>query len=272
MSTCPTCDRPVTDATVCADCAHRLEVALGDVRWLLHQLDVTATRRGSRAERVGGPSATQPLPYAPWPADLRWALANTVTTWARVVEEERPARLPSGDAGLVAAWLTGHVEWLRHHSAADQAVDEITAVVGRAWRLLDTRPERIYAGPCSVEDGPGVCGVDLYADPLSAVVTCGGCGRRYDVAERKAWLIETARDHLATASEASRLCWTMLGDLVTTAMIRGYERRGRLAAHGARSDGGREVAVYRIGDVIDAAQAARWDDRERRETRKAGAT
>lgn len=291
------CGRPVSDADVCTDCARRLDRALGNTRWVLAQLDLVITRQTAKAPHVGGASREQPLPYSPHASELRWVLENTVSTWARVVSEERGVDLPKGDLrrkgessgpfceecrhescaqmrywtpvalGLLAAWLTGHVEWLRHHRAANEAVEEITSIVAKATRAIDVRPDRIYAGPCSIEDGPKVCGHDLYADPMSAVVMCPACGRRYDVTERKEWLIEAARDHLATASEASRLCWTMLGDLVTTAMIRGYVRRGKLASHAER-DG---VALYRIGDVIDAANAARYDEREQRATRKAGA-
>lgn len=301
MSECLICEHPVTDADVCSGCARTCDVALGEVRWLLHELDLAITRQTARSEHVGGVSASTPLPFAWDPSDLRWALENTISTWARVVADERPADLPEGrarrgdgigpycqvcehescralwrwepvDTGLLAAWMTGHVEWLRHHPAGHEAIDEITAVVRRCKRAIDVRPARIYAGPCATPDPEGSpCGHDLYADPMSAVVTCPACGERYDVAERKAWLIEAARDHLATAMEASRLCWTMLGDLVTTAMIRGYERRGRLASHASRSENGREVKLYRIGDVIDAAQAARWDEREQRATRRAGA-
>lgn len=265
------CGRPVSDADVCSDCGDRLEKALGNVRWLLHELDLVITRQTAKAEHVGGASREQPLVFSAEASDLRWALVNTVTTWARLVAEEKPATLPRGDAGLAAAWLTGHVEWLRHHRAANEAVEEITSVIRRCLRAIDVAPARLYAGPCSIENPDEPCGHDLYADPMSAVVTCPACGKRYDVTERKAWLMETARDHLASANEASALCYKLLGDLVTTAMIRGYVRRGRLAQHGARMDGSREVALYRIGDVIDAAQAARWDEREQRATRKAGA-
>lgn len=268
------CGKPVTDADVCTDCANRCGIALGEVSWLMHELDLVITRQTARAEHVGGPSAERPLAFAWDASDLRWALENTVTTWARVVVEEKPnVSDPAGlSTGLVAAWLTGQVEWLRHHPAAAEAVDEITACVYRAKRAIDIRPERLYAGPCTTKDESGrECKHDLYADPSSAVVTCPACRTRYDVAERKAWLMETARDHLATASEASRLCWTMLGDLVTTAMVRGYVRRGKLASHAVRVENGRDVALYRIGDVIDAAQAARFDEREERATRRAGA-
>lgn len=266
------CSKPVTDADVCSDCARKLDRALGDTRWVLAQLDLVITRQTAKQPHVGGASREQPLPYAPRASDLRWALENTITTWARVIHEEKPTPLPDvASVGLLAAWMTGHVEWLRHHPAAVEAVEEITSIVGQGMRAVDVRPNLLYAGPCSIEDGPKVCGHDLYADPMSAVVICSACDRRYDVAQRKEWLMDTARDHLATATEASRLCWTLKGDLVTTAMIRGYVRRGKLASHATRSENGRDVALYRIGDVLDAADAVKWDEREQRATRKAGA-
>jgi hypothetical protein len=295
------CGRPVTDAYVCSDCSARLEKALGNVRWLLHELDLVITRQTAKAEHVGGASREQPLAFSAEASDLRWALVNTVTTWARVVATERPVDLPTKpprhrgevlgpycedcehetcarmryrppvDPGLVAAWMTGQVEWLRHHRAGNEAVEEITSVIRRALRAIDVAPARLYAGPCSIDTPSEPCGQDLYADPMSAVVTCPACGKRYDVTERKAWLMEAARDHLATANEASALCYKLLGDLVTTAMIRGYVHRGKLAPHGKRMEGSRDVALYRIGDVIDVASAARWDEREQRATRKAGA-
>jgi hypothetical protein len=267
------CGRPVTDAYVCTDCATRAERALGEVNWLLHELDLVLTRQTARSEHVGGHSPDRPLAFAWDAADLRWALENTVTTWARVILTEKPkVSDPSGlSTGLVAAWMTGQVEWLRHHPAGHEAVDEITACVAKATRAVDVRPARIYAGPCTAANGDRQCGHDLYADPSSAVVTCPACRARYDVAERRAWLMDSARDHLATAREASRLCWTLLGDLVTTAMIRGYVHRGKLAPHGKRVEGGKEAALFRIGDVIDVATRARWDEDEQRKTRKAGA-
>jgi hypothetical protein len=293
------CGRPVTDADVCSDCARRCSIALGEVTWLMHELDLVITRQTAKAERVGGASADQPLVFSWAASDLRWALENTITTWARVVADEKPADLPLPDPrpagpycrdcahhscaslrrprpaphlGIIAGWLAIHIEWLRHHPAAVEAVDEITACIHQARRAVDVRPARLYAGPCTAKDAMGrECKADLYADPSSAVVTCPACLTRYDVAERKKWLMETARDHLASASEASRLCWTMRGDLVTTAMIRGYVRRGKLASHASRNESGREVALYRIGDVLDASDAVRWDAGEQQKTRRAGA-
>ena len=268
------CDRPALDAYVCQACAIDLERALADVRWLDEQLDIVLTKQTSGAASIGftkHPGREQPLPYDPRATEVRWVLANTVTTWARVVAEERPANLPTiGGVGILAAWLASYSGWLRQHQAADQAVEEVLSAVAAARRLVDVRPERWYAGPCQGQDGEG-CGHDLYARPNATHVTCPACGSRYEAANRRDDLLAAARDHLGSASEVSALCRAMLGQLVTQDMIRGYVRRGSLAAHGSGIDRrGRTVALYRIGDVIDAATRVKFDDREARATRRAG--
>lgn len=290
------CDRPVLDAYVCQACALDLERALGDVRWLNDQLDVVLTRQTAKPERVGGTSTEQALPYDPRATEARWVLANTVTTWARVVEEEHNEANPPigpthavchdrscaqirgvhppniGGIGILAAWLSSYAGWLRTHAAGADAVEEVLSCVGAARRLVDVRPERWYAGPCEGPEGER-CGHDLYARPNAAHVTCPACGSRWETQARRDALLKAAWDHLGTASEVSALCRAMLGQLVTVDMIRGYVRRGVIAAHGSGLDRrGRMVALYRIGDVIDTAQRVKYDEREERATRRAGRT
>lgn len=329
------CDRPVGDAYVCQPCTIELEDALADVTWLLGELDVILARQSVTGERAGGPSAEKPLPYDPRATEARWVLVNTITTWARLVDEENPnATLPTappkpprmigpiccyrhascraiqdGDPdappvriGLLAAWLASWSGFLRGHQAGHEAVEEIKAATGAVRRIVDVKPARWYAGPCGGDlrehdgttcdcschthpttpcDVAGGCGSewdsgqrcthDLYVKPKATTATCPACGALHQVDERREWLMESARDHLATVTEASALCRPMLGELVTRDMIKGYVRRGKIAPHGSTVDRrGREVALYRIGDVIEAANDARFDEREQRATRKAG--
>jgi hypothetical protein len=243
------------------------------VRWLDEQLDVVLTRQTAKPEHIGGTSSEQALPYDPRATEVRWVLANTVTTWARVVSEEASATLPTlGGLGILATWLSSYAGWLRTHAAGHEAVEEVLSAVASARRLVDVRPERWYAGPCDGPDGQG-CGHDLYARPGASHVVCQACGERHETQARRDSLLEAARDHLGTAREVSALCRAMLGQLVSEDMIRGYVRRGVIAAHGSGVDKrGRTVALYRIGDVIDAATRARFDEREERATRRAGRT
>lgn len=300
MTTCAICTRPVGDnAYICQEDTLRLERSLGDVRWIDTELDVVLARQTATGERVGGVSVEKPLPYDPRATEARWVLANTVTTWARIISEEntpksqpigpihhglrcghvscdeiyigweahRQAQIPSvGGIGITAAWIASWSGWLRHHAAAEDAWDELGSAIADARRLIDTRPERVYAGPCGGLDDVE-CGRDLYALKDAIDITCPTCTRKYDIRDRRAELLDAARDYLATAKEISGFLTPMFDSEVTTAMIRGYQRRDRIAMKGSNVDG---VAMFKIGDVIDAATKARYDDREHRATKKAG--
>jgi hypothetical protein len=293
---CAVCAKPVGDnAYICQEDTIRLEQSLSDVGWIDHELDVVLMRQTATGERVGGASVEKPLPYDPRATEARWVLTNTITTWARVIEEEhapdaaylgpvhgicahrsciqiRGVHAPQASLGITAVWIGSWSGWLRHHLAAEEIWGELGSAIADAKRLVDTRPQRFYAGPCAgFEDTP--CSQDLYANVGKADITCPACGAKYDATARREWLVEASRDHLATAREVVALLKAMLGDLISVDMIRGYVRRGKLAAHGTTHDTRRNqtVSTFRIGDVIEVCTAARFDAREQRATKKAGA-
>ena len=276
------CGKPVDDSYVCQGCTLDLERELGDVRWLDGQLDVVLTKQTARPLfRDGGRSSegkdaredgddpdggitAKPLPYDPRATEARWVLTNTVTTWARMVGEEKNATLPTiGGVGILAAWLASYSDVLRQLDQGE-AVGDLLAAVRSVRRLVDIRPERVYAGPC---DGNGeACGQDLYSRPGAPRITCPACGARYDAAERRTYLLEAARDHLGTVREVVSL----FAGAVTTGQMKGWAARGKITAHGSTVVRGRVVATYRVGDVEDAANGERFDEREQRATRRAG--
>lgn len=259
------CGRPALDAYVCQACALDLERALGDVRWLDEQLDIVLTKQTSGAASIGftkHPGREQPLPYDPRATEVRWVLANTVMTWARVVAEENPkARLPTvGGIGILAAWLASYSGWLRQHQAADQAVEEVLAAVAAARRLVDVRPERWYAGPCPQ------CSHDLYAGMSARVIECPACGECVDSVTRREYLLTQARDHSATIRE----CVGLFRGTVTRDQVKGWVRRGKVIASGSTMVDGRAVATYRIGDLLAVSEEERDDEGEQRATKRAG--
>jgi hypothetical protein len=266
VSTCTIdgCGRPVEDAYVCQGCTLTLERELGDVRWLDEQLDIVLTKQTSGAPSVGYLKRTESdpaLPYDPRATEVRWVLTNTITTWARMVaEQDERAVLPTiGGIGILAAWLASYSGVLRQMDQGE-AVDQLTAAIRSARRLVDIRPERVYAGPCDE------CRQDLYARPGAARITCTGCLATYDAADRRTALLEAARDHLGTVREVVAL----FGGSVTRDQMKGWIKRGKIGAHGSTVLRGRVVATYRVGDVEDASNAERFDEREQRATRRAG--
>src|SRR6266568_5100821 len=188
------CGRPTPDqAYVCQGHADRLERALGDVPALWEELDTVLTKqaRYAAAEFRRGEMA---LPFNPVAAELGFVLRNTLSTWCRLISEERGRVLPDTDTpAAVAGWLLHHTTWLRHHRAGHEAVEEITSAVNAIRKAVDRPPERIYAGPCKD------CGGDMYAKPDAASVDCRPCGLSYDVAEMLEWMRGQVYGRLVTA-------------------------------------------------------------------------
>jgi hypothetical protein len=290
---CSRCDQPVGDqAYLCSRCGELLAKDLGDVPALVEACVTTYTRR-DQVERPGGtPVRTEPEEH--WPLTARvqalpWDerasaavrdLRAVLVSWAMLVVEERGVLAPADRLPVIAGWLLGHVEWLRHHPAGPDASREMGDVVRRLRSAVDAPPALWFAGPC---DGNGLvsevgeeasgrdaggCGRDVYAAPDQTQVACRWCGLTYEVDKRRQWLLDAAEDHLAHAELIGRAA-AALGVDVTPSAIRGYAHRGRIVEH-ATDRAGRPL--YRIGDVLDVARdalAAR--ERKRSEGRAKGA-
>jgi hypothetical protein len=279
-----TCDRPVLDmAYVCQWCARPVEMALRDLAALAGEANTTITRQ-AHLGRSGG--IDDPLPFSWEAADAQWAVANTLTTWARHIEAERGRPVPPPPGPVqgplcrtalscrhrsctaigprtpvhplthLSGWLADQVTWLRHRPEAVEALDELGNAARLAARTVDNPPDRWYAGRCLVQldDGPE-CETDLYALPGAGTVRCPGCGILHDADERRTWLLEQARDQLAHAAWLASVL-TRLGHAVTSSSIRGLAHRGRIVAH---SDDEMGRPLYQLGEVLDVVV-----DQERR--------
>lgn len=193
-------------------------------------------------------------------SDLAHALDNTVSTWFRdVVGGEI-----DGITTTVAAadWLAQHPALLRSHPAADELHDEITAIVAEVARRIDTSPDRLYLGICGAWVGDDEheydvhqCGATLHAWPGQPVATCRTCRTRYDVAERRDWMLGAAEEQLLTAVDCARAL-SGLGEHVSVNTIRSWAARdGRLTQREPADDDPRRRPRYRLGDVLDLALA-----------------
>ena len=264
-------------------------------RWLL-TATVTTWAREVAEERGIDLLAVLPLPLGP---SCVGGLHCVVHGSCRAI---RGLGAPTEEA-LAAALLLDNVSWLRFQRYADHAADELISTIRASEYLVDLRGERLYLGrcgaasgdraqcpcdchvaglgaACSIDGGCGLefhvaatgarCGRDLYAQPGRSTATCPACKTPYDVAERRAHVLAIAENHRAPAGEISALCRHMLGADVSTAMIRGYARRGRISAHGTMTDQrGKEVPAYRVGDVVDVVRATRKSPALQRDARKA---
>jgi hypothetical protein len=178
----PSCDHPVTDAWVCTRCAHNLERALGDIPAVVHQLNLTLAKQTRYADRNERVSSEQPLPMDPLASEAIGQLRAHLVQWASFIQDERawvktmrfwtwtwterghnipvvetltrPANLD-----ILSRWMLHHVEWLRHHEAGHDCVEELTGDMRTARRVIDVPANRTkfaVPGPCPEWMDPGV--------------------------------------------------------------------------------------------------------------------
>jgi hypothetical protein len=254
--TCP-CGRPVPDqAYCCSTCGNRLGGHLAEVTpQLALALDDTFSRQSRGGNLTIGAHAHTFVPPAPWDERASTTgrqLRSTLTTWCRVVDEERGTSPPADTLPAMAAHLAGNLEWIRHHPAAAECVDDVCRGVAAAWHAVDRHPDRLYAGPCWRKDDVtgAACSGELYAGLDAVVAVCPVCNWRFDVAERRAWLLEAARDVLASATLISAAL-SRLEVPVTVDRLWQWQHRGRVFNHSAPG----EDPTYRVGDVIDLLDA-----------------
>jgi hypothetical protein len=88
------CDRPVGDGYVCQRCADKLSVALGDVPALWEELDTVLTKQARYADPEGRGNDPA-LMFNTQASEIGWALRNTLSTWCRLIAEERGKPLPA---------------------------------------------------------------------------------------------------------------------------------------------------------------------------------
>ncbi|MEU9839727.1 hypothetical protein AB0C69_10955 [Actinomadura sp. NPDC048032] len=264
------CGAPARDAVLCVSCAYKLDDAIQQIsryQGLGYDLDVAMSRQARINRRPGRPKAEdrderfapgtlqpQPLPYDPHvsvaAAEVRRLLRILAVD---VIAHETRADLPTDQSvtGL-AAWIRPRVGWLRHHHRAPEYLDIALEAARVARRAVDRPAELLFAGPCDE------CGEDMYAHPAAAYVECTHCDLVYEVTDRRAWLLRSAEDTLATTTEIARAI-SAYGQPLTPEAIRGYVHRGMLIPHGTRNVGRKTVPLYRLGDVLDllAARAAK---------------
>jgi hypothetical protein len=244
-SRCVRCSAP-TDATLCWPCIEKLADTLKVLADLLPELRVTVSGQAKTSRGIVHRAAHEPtanttghgeatvtrvplpwsgfalvstaLPFNPEAAELQTEARRTLT---RLVAE-----LAAGHGIYVHAGTAAHPEaavaWLRRNLRTIVRRDpQAGAVSSRLRRLrldveqaVDNRAADMYAGPCDAPDtGPSgrICGVDLYSRLGDRTVVCQACGARYDVAERREWLVEAARAATArpTVIAAALTAWSM---------------------------------------------------------------
>lgn len=254
------CGRPSPTSQLCTRCYQQLTHDLAHLPELLGELETTKARQARMGGGKRGIGHSEPLPLDVGAMDEGDSTRRCLVTWVRtIIEADGIETWPADDLTAMSIWLLAHVGWARRSDEAEQFAAEIRDVRRSITRRIDRPADLAYAGPCSVPDDTarGMCGTDLYARLGAKVVECPGCGARYDVAERRAWLLEAVADYLATATEIANAL-TGLDHPVTASMIRQMAHRGEIEGRP-----GEPHKLYLIGDVLSVLARRKVREAER---------
>ncbi|MDV6267060.1 hypothetical protein [Rhodococcus globerulus] len=195
-----------------------LDKLLGEIPGLIEDLAVTVCRldrTGKGGMKISSGSDEQPLPINIGASDAGDELRNELNGWARLVCEERCISYDGADSTIgVARWLKKNLASLAMTQGAEEALPGIEAAMKRCRRAMDI----------PADDDVAVAVVDV-AQARNA--------------ELNAAAIALMRHQLGVEDLNARR--------VETLRKAGMVEPVRLVARGKR-----DIAVYRLGDVLDA--------------------
>ena len=244
--------RPSNDATICPGCLDQLKAVLRTVPALVDELEVTLSRQARVGTRNGRRGSETPLPFHLRASVDLETLRDGLRLWAGAVAERRGVVLDSpATATGYAAWLVRWSGEVAQHPDAAELHGDVLSMAEAARRTVDLPPTLHFVGPCDE------CGADLYCGAGASTVTCRteGCGQAYDVAARRAWLLEAAVDQLRTAAELSRELPWIGGVVIDRKLINQWAVRDRITKYlpHPRDPYGR--TRFRLGEVLELARA-----------------
>lgn len=216
------CGRPAPDGYACPRCTAKARghlAEIGDTIGAARDIARGFSSTGSDVGATGVPESTVPL-NLPAAAKLDGVAAELLAL-ARMVAEERG--LPVADVSHwddpiegLAVRLGEHLEWLRHHPAADEHLGVIAACARVVHSIVRGPVELRYLGPCGAlivenyerTEADGIlaesgtvrtCEGDVYGRPHAETGRCRTCGAEVDQAERRAWLDDLTAELAAPA-------------------------------------------------------------------------
>lgn len=247
---CLRCAKPVADGGyVCSRCWLPLERDLGDMTFLAEQLDITLSRQSRTAPRAYGSRSSDTPVYFDVTASSVGAESRAVlVSWALMVSEERGIPTPADRLAAMGVFLLGQQEWLRHHPAASDALEELTAAIHAIRNAVDTAPDMLVVGPCDPKGEHGdPCTQELRVKAGKEFVECAACGLSWRVADRREFLVEAAQDMLVTAYVLSRFL-TAYGDPISDDRLRKWAAQGHIVSHGTDPRGN---PLYRVSEAAE---------------------
>lgn len=294
--TCTKCTAETADGmALCERCGKTAGHALTNIAAYYADLDRVPTSTGFR--RRSSSTAPDPTGLAAAvigvdPVSAADAhVTNTLTTWARVLVDDRPGvGSPPTRVPQLAPWLAERIDsvstlaWagdlLRDLLLAERLLKRV-AMRARVGNYLGTcgnllRAETMHDGrtcACSCHladppfdcDIPGGCGAEyavleaqhcdqpLYAGREDRWVSCP-CGATWDARARRQQLVRAIEDQLAPVAVIAHLAATITGEASVGRLeerIKKWTQRRKVEAVTTQVIDGRPRKVYRVGDVLD---------------------
>lgn len=268
MADCTAClVRPAPDARICPGCTDQLANLLKQVPSLHAQLHITLTRQARMGDRGGARSTDTPVVFEQRASVDLETMRTDLSRWAhgiaahRGITVDQPTRtvaLIDGTTATIAGppdvvelarWLLRWVGAAAQHPDAAEFLDELRAMVQAAERTIDRAPDLHCLGPCDVDGCPAWLYVPLHAQ----VARCPSpdCDAEYDVAERRAWLLEQTVDRLMTAAEIARDLPWIAGLRIDRKLINKWAGRDRIRRYDPHPADPHAAPRFRVGEVLE---------------------
>lgn len=252
------CGKPSDGWFVCKSCGEEMAEALGNIAWLMEQLDLSVTGQVRYGTPNGGRSTEIPLPVNMFASDVQHYLVNEITTTVRMIAEDNSWEEPEGSVIEAAAWLAHRVSAVRLHAAGGDMVDNLLDLAEKATKAVDKPAQRQYLGNCEDEarldaDREMICTGAIYQQPGEAFAECDRCRASYLADAIRERLLKNLDDRLCTAAEIARLS-TFLGLNANREQVRNkvnvWAKRNRIERAGSVTDEDKASAPsYRFGIV-----------------------
>lgn len=202
-----------------------------------------------------GKASERPVPYDAQASRVAHRLRNELSTWARLIADQRPdLPLPADHPSAIARWVAASVTAV---FVTAELSSGIRGAVRDAERVIDRAPDRVYAGPCMEpleaaddvdgDEEPLRCEGQLYATKGRPQVRCRECSAVHVVEARQDWLSRELDGQLVSAAEAAPVLSWLLDKNITRNNIAAWKRDGRLTVHDGRWP-------YKFGDLLVLAR------------------
>ena len=270
MTDCRNCRRD-TDLFLCQLCTKELGALLGDLPWLLDQLEITVIRQDRLSTGVIGRSSDNPSPINVGAMELARNLRGQFGTIIRDLCEVRGQQPPlkAWSNSVMAEWLGGNISAISCSESAGQVYREMRTGTDAILAVIN-RYSRMYCGPCTSVTGHGPsgedveCGADVYADRDNPVdVQCPKCSSWIN--PREQLMVHFKRRDLMSEKMLIDVM-DSLGEPITERMFDRWLREQKLTIRGYLHNG-RIVADYvQRGDPrvfsLSQARQLRWAEAE----------